>query len=174
MRVEKQVLGDYVTSIFKDGSYMYMISYMGLTVAQFNDLRAKLGDIGAQCHVLKNTYIKLGLLNAGFTIPDSLPLAGDTAVVFGGDDPCPVAKALKEFSKDNDKVAFKAGLVEGSFLSAADCLAVADLPPKEILQAQLLGVLQGPSRNFVSVLNNAVAGIVNVLQAYKNKLEEAS
>jgi large subunit ribosomal protein L10 len=174
MRIERIALGNHVTSIFKEQSYFFLISYQGLNVAQINTLRSKLVKAGATCQVLKNTYIRLGLLNNGFTIPASWQLSGDTAVVFGTQDPCPVAKELKEFNKLNDKVVLKGGMVDGQLLSAADALAVADLPPKEVLQAQLLGVLQAVPTNLVRVLNAKLASIVHVIQAYRDKLEKAS
>ena len=68
----------------------------------------------------------------------------------------------------------KGGALDGSVLSAEQVKALADLPSKEVLQSMLLGVLQAPSRNFVSLLANANRQIVNVLAAYRDKLEESA
>jgi len=57
-------------------------------------------------------------------------------------------------------------------LSGADVKAIASIPPREVLYAQLVGVIQAPTRNLVTVLNAKVASLVNVLNAYKNKLSE--
>lgn len=174
MRVEKITLSNWIAEEFEEASYLFLISYQGLTVAQISEFRDKLAEAGGTCRVLKNTFIRLGLLNSGHTIPEDLALEGDTAVVYGVDDPCPVAKVIKAFNKDHEVIAFKAGLVEGSFLSVSDCMALADLPPKEILQSQLLGVLEAVPTSLVRVLNAKVSSIAYVLQAYKNKLEQAS
>ncbi len=174
MRVEKLSLGNYVTDVLKESSYLFFIRYQGLTVAQISALRAKLDAAGAHCTVIKNTYIRLGLLNNGHTLPESLELAGDTAVVHGVNDPCPVAKVIKAFGKDHERITFKGGLVEGDFLTSDDCLALAELPPKEILQAQLLGVLEAPKTYLVRVLNAKVSSIVYCIQAYRDKIEQAS
>ena len=66
----------------------------------------------------------------------------------------------------------KGGMFEGSALTPAEIADIAALPSKDILQAQLLGVLQAPARNLVSILNNKAASILNVLNAYKDKLEK--
>jgi large subunit ribosomal protein L10 len=174
MRIERIALGSYVTEIFKEQQYFFLISYQGLKVAELNQLRNKLSKAGASCQVLKNTYIRLGLLNNGFTIPASWKLGGDTAVVYGTQYPCPVAKELKAFGKTNDKVVVKGGMIDGQLLSGADAVSIADLPSKQQLQAQLLGLLLATPTNLVRVLNAKVASIVNVIQAYHDKLDQAS
>jgi large subunit ribosomal protein L10 len=90
----------------------------------------------------------------------------------GGSDPGAVAKVLVEFGNSNEVVQAKGGMFEGAMLSAAEIADIAALPSKDILQAQLLGVLQAPARNLVSILNNKAASILNVLNAYKDKLEK--
>ena len=101
-----------------------------------------------------------------------LALAGDVAMVFGKGDPGAVAKVLVEFSKGNEVVQAKGGMFESAMLTPAEIADIAALPSKDILQAQLLGVLQAPARNLVSILNNKAASILNVLNAYKDKLEK--
>ena len=85
-----------------------------------------------------------------------------------------VAKLLVEFGKKQEQVKAKGGYMDGAVLSAAEVGALADLPAKPVLQAMLLGVLQAPSRNLVTVLNAKAASIVNVVNAYKDKLENAN
>ena len=80
-------------------------------------------------------------------------------------------KSSLNSAKKNDAVAPKGGYFEGVALSVSDVNDIAALPPKEVLQAQLLGVLQAPARDFVSLLNAKAATILNVLNAYKEKLE---
>jgi len=84
------------------------------------------------------------------------------------------AKTLTEFMKDNENMEVKGASLDGAMISGAQIEALADLPSKEVLQAMLLGVLQAPSRNFVSLLANANRQIVNVLSAYRDKLEESA
>lgn len=172
MRVEKVQLFKYVTDLVRDADYIFFISYKGLKVEQFNELRRKLKDQQANCQVLKNTYIKLGLAESDFSGLDSLDLTGDTAMVFGTGDPCAPAKAIKDFGKTSPPVAFKAGILDETVIGAADVAAVADLPPLEVIQAQLLGLLLAPASGLARVLNAKMASIMYVLKAYLDKQSE--
>ena len=172
MRAERIQLGQYVTDLVKESEFVFLVSYMGLTVAEFSELRSALNDQNAGCHVLKNTFIRRALVENEITFPEDNGLKGDTAIIFGSGDAAGVAKAIVAFAKTHEEVALKGGILDGEFLTAADAKAVADLPPIEVLRSQLLGVLQGPSRNLACVLNQKVSTIAYVLAAYKNKLEE--
>ena len=80
-----------------------------------------------------------------------------------------LAKAVREFAKGRDQVKVKLAVVEGTLLSEADTYALADLPAREVLLAQLLGLLQAPAGQLVRVLNAKVASIVYVLNDYCTK-----
>ena len=101
-------------------------------------------------------------------------LDGPNGVLLSYGDVVEAAKTLTEFMKDNENMEVKGASLDGAMISGAQIEALADLPPKEVLQAMLLGVLQAPSRNFVSLLANANRQIVNVLSAYRDKLEESA
>ena len=103
---------------------------------------------------------------------DALDLTKSTAMVYGKGDCGAVAKSIAEFSKKNEQVQTKGGYVDAAFLSPADVAAIADLPSREVMLAMLLGLIQAPARNLVSVINQGVAQIVNVTNAYKEKLEK--
>lgn len=172
MRSERTFLVNQIGELLTSSDYVYFVSYLGLTVKDFTDLRGKLFEAGAKCHVLKNTMIrKAAELNNidGF---DKLELTSGTAMVYGKGDPAAAAKALVEFGKVKEVVAPKGGYFEGVVLSSAQVSEIASLPSREVLYSMLLGVLQGPARNFVCILNNKAATILNVLNAYKEKLEQ--
>ena len=171
MRSEKTVMVNYIADLMESSAFVYFISYKGLDVSSFNKFRDDLFEQGAECHVLKNRLIKKAAELKEVNELASLELKGDTAIVCGQGDPGAVAKVIKEFSDDNEVLAAKAGYLDGSILSSAEVEAIASLPSREILYAQLLGVLEAPKRNFVSVLNNSVSSIVNVVSNYKDKLE---
>ena len=126
---------------------------------------------GAEFQVVKNRLMKLALADTSFSSLESY-FDGTNAVLLGYADVVEAAKVITEFAKDNDKLALKGGSMQGKPLTNAEIAALADLPPKQVLQAQLLGVLQAPSRNLVSVLANVNRQILNVLSAYKAKLED--
>ena len=171
MRNEKHFLVKEISEKIGSSDYVYFVSFSGLKVRELEELRGQLAAQSANCHILKNTLIKKAceLLNIGGA--ESLALTEGTAMVFGKGDCGAVAKLLLEFGKKNEKLAAKGGYMEGGILSAAQVGSLADLPAKPVLQAMLLGVLQAPSRNLVSVLNAKAASVLNVLNAYKDKVE---
>lgn len=172
MRSEKLYLAKYISELISGADYIYFVSYQGLTVKQFSDLRLKLSAVGGECHVLKNTMIRKAAELAGCDELAKTELKDTTAMICGKGDASAVAKIIIDFSKANTQMAAKGGYLEGALLSVSDFDAIAALPSKEVLRAQLLGVLQGPSRNLVSLLNAKAASILNVLNAYKEKLED--
>ena len=171
MRSEKTHLVNYIGGLLKDSDFVYFVSYKGLDVAEFSDFRNQLASSNAECHVLKNRMIKKAAELFEIDALSDFELKDSTALINGSGDPGAIAKIIKEFGEKNDAVAPKGGYFEGVALSVNDVNDIASLPPKEILQAQLLGVLQAPARDFVSVLNAKAATILNVLNAYKDKLE---
>ena len=174
MRIEKQYLAASIVNAIKTSDYVYFISYAGLTVKSFSELRNQLADAGAKCQVQKNTLIKKAVDQLELDGFEAIDLTASTAMVFGQGDCSAVAKLLVEFGKKQEQVKAKGGYMDGAVLSSAEVGALADLPAKPVLQAMLLGVLQAPSRNLVTVLNAKAASIVNVVNAYKDKLENAN
>ncbi|MDD5598243.1 MAG: 50S ribosomal protein L10 [Victivallaceae bacterium] len=171
MRSEKTHLANYIGGLLKDSDFVYFVSYKGLNVADFSDFRNLLAGKNAQCHVLKNRMIRKAAELFEIGALAEMELKDSTAVISGSGDPGAIAKIITEFGDKNKAVAPKGGYFEGVCLSVNDVNHIASLPPKEVLQAQLLGVLQAPARDFVSVLNAKAATILNVLNAYKDKLE---
>ncbi len=161
-----------IAALIKEADYVYFVSYTGLKVSALSSLRADLDKQGAVCHVFKNTLIRKASVLLESEELANLPLSGGTAIICGKGDAGAVAKIIVEFGKKNEAMAPKAGYLENSVLSADAVKDIAGLPSKAVLQAMLLGVLQAPSRNLVSVLNAKAASILNVLNAYKDKLEK--
>ena len=173
MRIEKQYLANSIADAIKNSDYVYFISFAGLTVKSFSELRNQLAAAGACCQVQKNTLIKEAADQLELEL-EAIDLTASTAMVFGKGDCSAVAKLLVEFGKKQEQVKAKGGYMDGAVLSSAEVGALADLPAKPVLQAMLLGVLQAPARNLVTVLNAKVSSIVNVVNAYKDKLENAN
>ena len=171
MRIEKKQMVEEIGALLKESDFLFLISYKGLDVAAFSELRGKLAEKNAVCRVLKNRLIRKAAEKEGLDVISQLDLAQDTAVVAGAGDPGEVAKVIDAFGKSFDSVAPKGGCLDGAALTSAEVKAIASLPSKEVLLAQLLGVLQAPSRNFVGVLNAKATEILNILNAYKSKKE---
>lgn len=172
MRADKSSMKDYIAGVVKESDYLFFVSYKGMKVAELNEFRKQLREVKATCQVLKNTYLLLGMKDNQVALPAEFALTGDTAVVYGQRDAAGAAKVIRDYAKSNDKVKLKGGLLDGSILSPAAAKSVADLPPKAVLQAMLLGVLQAPMGNLVRVLNGKLSSVVYVLQAYQDAKEK--
>ena len=102
--------------------------------------------------------------------PDvSEKLSGQTAVVTGENDVAPVAKVFKTFTTEFKIAALKIGFVNRSILSTSELETLAELPPREVLQAQLLGLLLSPATRFVRLLNEPASALARVLNARSQK-----
>lgn len=147
--------------------------YKGIDVKTLTEFRKKLAtDEGdAEFQVVKNRLVKRAVSDTDFE-PLSEFLTGPNAVLLGFEAVVEAAKAITEFAKDNDSIELKGGVLDGKVLTSDQLEALADLPSKEVLQAMLLGVLQAPSRNLVSLLANVNRQLLNVLVAYKDAKSE--
>lgn len=169
MRIEKKQIVNDIGNILTKSKFVYMATYKGLKVKEFSELRQNLDTVKAFCCVFKNTLIKKAAELKGIEDLAKVNLVGDTVLISGNGDASAVAKLLSDFSKKHGQVQFKYGYFEGAMLSAAEVNTIAKLPTREVLLAQLLGVLQAPSRNLVSVLNAKLSSIVYVLNSYKEQ-----
>jgi len=171
MRPEKQILLNEVQSQVKGSPYLLLVDFTGLNVSQAVELRARLARAQAEFHVVKNSILKLAAKEAGITQFDGA-LTGPTAIVVGKEkgDVSTAAKVLKTFAREFEKPKVKLGFVGNAVLSAAQVGAVADLPSKEALQAQLLGLMCAPAQRFVRALAAKQSEFLSVLKQYEEKL----
>jgi large subunit ribosomal protein L10 len=164
MRAEKQYLISEVETHLKKSDYVILANFTGVSVADTADLRKKLAAEKAEFHVVKNSSLRVAAKSLG--LPDlEGSLTGPTAVVVGGQNSPGVAKVLKQFFKDKQKLQVKVGVLSKKLITAKDVDALADMPSLETLRAQLLGLLNQPAGMFVRVINAAPSSLVNVLQA---------
>lgn len=168
MRPEKETVISDLKQRFNASPFLLLVDYAGLTVAQFAELRNRLVAAGAKCTVVKNSFIKRAAKEAG--MPDvSGSLTGQTALVTGESDVCAAAKVVKSFAAEFEKPTFKMGILDGKVLSSDEVKALADLPSREILLAQLLGVLQAPASKLVRTLNEPASAFARLLKAKADK-----
>lgn len=147
--------------------FLFITDYTGLKVDQFGELRSRLHSVGAKCSVVKNTLLKLAAKEAG--LPDLGDLSGQTAIVTGEKDVAAAAKILKNFTAEFQKPTVKAGVVDRLVVSKEQIATIADLPAREVLLAQLLGVLQAPASKLVRLLNEPASQLARVLKAKAEK-----
>lgn len=141
-----------------------LTEYRGLTVRQLSDLRKQLKATAAEYKVVKNRLARLAVKDSSLD-PLAAHLTGPTGLVLTKQDPVAVARALQAFVRTNPALTIKVGFVEGKVLQAPELKALADLPSKEALRAQLVGVLQGPLRQLVTLLTAPHRELAHVLEA---------
>ena len=144
--------------------------YMGINVEQVTELRNRLRSENIEFKVYKNTLVRRALDELELEEAAAF-LDGPTAWAFSH-DPLAPAKVLKGFGKEVPFVAMRGGILEGRVVSKEQLEALADLPPREQLLAQVVGTIAAPLRNFVGTLNALPRNLVNVLDQIRKKQEE--
>ncbi len=132
-------------------SAIFVTEYRGLKVAQLEALRRELHDVDAEFKVAKNTLVRIAAQHAGVDALEAL-LEGPTGIVFARGDAAAAAKRVRDFGRANPALVIKGGLLSGSVLDAQGVAQLADLPSREVLLAQVAGVLAAPMSNLASVL----------------------
>jgi large subunit ribosomal protein L10 len=155
MRVEKQYLISEVEGHLKKSDYVILANFTKVTVADVAELRNRLAAEMAEFHVVKNSSLRVAAKALGLPEVESA-LTGPTAVVVGGKNPAGVAKILKKFFEEKQKLEVKVGVLEKKVISAADLAKIADLPSFEALRSQLLGLFTQNAAAFVRVLDAKV------------------
>lgn len=164
MRTEKKYLIDEVSRHLKKSDYVFLTNFEKVTVEEVAALRTKLAAEQAEFHVVKNSSLRVAGKELGLPEFDGM-LGGQTAIVVGGKNAAGVAKILKKVFADSQKLPLKGGVVGKRSFSSKQVEILADLPPLEVLRAQLLGLLNTPASSVVRVIAGVPRGLLNVLQA---------
>jgi large subunit ribosomal protein L10 len=150
-RAEKVAVVTEVRERLTQADAALLTEYRGLDVKAMAELRRALRAAGGDYKIYKNTLVRLGARDAGIDVLDSL-LTGPTAIAFVDGDAAAVAKALRDYAKTNPNLVVKGGLLGQRLLSPGDVAALADLPSRESVLAQLAGALQAPIAQFAGLL----------------------
>ena len=173
MRPEKASIVSDLSEKLNRSPFLLVTDYKQMKVDQFGELRNRLAPAGAEVRVVKNSFLKRAMADSG--MPDVADkLTGQTAIVMGEKDVAPVEKILKSFAAEFKIAALKIGVVNKSIMSTSDVEALAELPSREILLAQLLGLFQAPATRLVRILNEPAAAFARLLKAKGDKGEAAA
>ncbi len=151
MNPDKEIIITGLLSQVNESPYVIVIDYTGLTVPQFSELRNRLDDSGAKCTVAKNSYMRKALAEAG--MPDiGAELNGQTAFVTGSEEVFSAAKVLKNFQKEFKKPEMKVGILGEDVLDGDKLKALAEIPSREAVLSQLLGLINEPATRIARIL----------------------
>lgn len=170
MHPAKTSIVDEIKTWLDSSPYLIVTDYEGMTVDQFTELRQRLSAARAELHVVKNTFLKRALSDAG--MPDlEEALKGQTAVVYGEEDISAAAKALKTFGSEFEKPEIRAAILDQSVLTADQVKAIAELPSREVLLAKLLGLINAPATKLATLVNTPATQLAQVIKANSEKGE---
>ena len=144
-------------------SAIWVVDYRGLTVKEAQQLRRNIREAGAHLTVYKNTLMKIALADAELPTMEDI-LQGPSAFVFAENDPAAAAKAVKEFAKDNENLVIKGGVMDGQQYNAAEVEAIASLPSREQLLAQIAGAISGVARGLAVTINGVPSGLAQCIK----------
>jgi large subunit ribosomal protein L10 len=169
-RERKQQIVNEIKEKLDNSSAVIVTDYRGLNVSQMTKLRAELRNAGIEYKVLKNTLTSLAARELDLADLDNY-LSGPTAIAFSREDPVAPAKVLTKFAKEHKALEIKGGLLDGKIIDANSIKALADLPGREELLAQVLRGFQSPLSQLVNVLNGPIRNLVYVLEAVRKQKE---
>ncbi|MCP5463685.1 MAG: 50S ribosomal protein L10 [Deltaproteobacteria bacterium] len=172
-RTEKAAEIESLKARFANAQLTILTDYKGLSVADLTDLRGKLHEVDSSFKVVKNRLAKIALKDSDLEgIAEHF--VGTTAVTTTSGDPTGPAKVISNFAKEHDALKIKVGCLDGKTLEVKDLKALADLPSREELVAKMLGSLNAPATNLVSVLVQIPRQLVTVLGAIKDQKEQSA
>ena len=169
----KREMIDSLVELLKKSDAVFITEYRGLTVKKITDCRKRIREAGGEMKVCKNTFMRKALDECGMIQAPEFD-KGPNGYVLSYGDPAAVAKAIRDFSKEkgNEALVVKGAIFAGKLLSQAEVFALADLPSKDQLLAQLVGTLAGPIRGLVTVLSGPARGFVTCLSQIKENKEK--
>lgn len=166
---KKEAAVEELQELLERSSAVIVTDYRGLSVSAVNDLRNRLRDTDTQFKVAKNTLTYRAAEQAGLADMTQV-LEGPTALAFSFGDPAATARVLSEFARTSRILSIKAGVLNRRFISADEVNDLANVEPREVLLAKLLGGFNSPIASFVGVLNASISQIAYVLQARIDQL----
>lgn len=168
-RQQKEQELAYLQDKFAESKGAVFAKYMGLTVAELQELRRSLRAEGNELVVAKKNLLGLMLEKKGLSKESLNHVDSGVAVVFGYQDEVSPAKVLATFAKKHEPVGFFGGVLEGSFISAEQVTALSKLPSRVELLGQVVGTIKAPVTGFVNVLAGNLRGLVQVLSQIKDQ-----
>jgi len=172
-KTDKQTIVAALTAKLAEARAIYVTDYQGLTVGRVTDLRRRLHKAGVDYVVVRNT-LALRALKAAAVPGLDVHVSGPTAFALTSADAAAAAKVLTDFAKEFEKPALKAAIVDGRAVTPEQVRRMAQLPPRDVLLAELAGALQAPLAGFVGVLSGLLSTFVGAVEALRAQRESAA
>lgn len=173
-RTEKDVVVADLQQKLDGASAFYLTDFTGLSVKQITQFRARLRKQGVEYVVVKNTLAKRAL--EGMELPDVAGFfSGPTGLVIGREDAVAAAKVLSDFAREfGDRPSVKVGVVDRRSFGPEQVKQLADMPPREVLLAQIAGGLQAPMARLAGGMAQLMAGFARAVDQLRQQKEGAA
>jgi large subunit ribosomal protein L10 len=170
-RAQKEKVVEELGQIFESSGVVVVAHYAGLTVAEMQDLRARMREVGGSVRVAKNRLAKIALQDKpGAAMADLL--TGMTVLAYS-EDPVAAAKVADKFAKENDKFVILGGAMGETALDPAGVKAVASMPSREELIAQIVSCIGAPASNIAGAIGAPASNIASILSTIEERAEAA-
>ncbi len=148
---QKQIIIDEIKDKFERAESAVVIDYMGITVAEADEMRKKLREADVDYTVYKNTLVKRAIEGTKFEAMAEI-LEGPSALAFSYDDATAPARVLNDAKKAYKKMEFKGGFIEGEYFDKENIEKIAAIPSRDTLISKFMGSIQSPIANFARVV----------------------
>ena len=155
---------------FQKAKGIVFTDYCGLNVEEITELRNNLREVDLEYRVIKNSLAKRASEGTPIDAVKEI-FSGPIGIAVGYDDPVLLAKKVFEFSKKNDKLEIKGGIIEGDVCTPAQIKTISELPSREVQLAMLVGAMQSPLSKLACALNATLSGFVYAMEALKKNRE---
>jgi large subunit ribosomal protein L10 len=169
-RPEKVAVVDEVREHFDESSAAILTEYRGLKVKDLADLRRSLRNSGGEYRIYKNTLVTLAARQSGLADLEPM-LKGPVAITFVKGDAAAVAKSLRDYARTNPLLVIKGGVLGEKVIDAKETTALAELPSREVLLAQLAGAIAAPMQQLAGLLQALPRNLAYGLAALRDKKE---
>ena len=163
----KKAVVEEVHAVARDAHSLVAAEYRGMSVAEMSMLRTKAKQANVYLRVVRNTLARRAFEDTDFECT-SERLSGPLVLAFSREEPAAAARVVKEFTRDNDKLVVRFLSFDGRALEASDIDVLATLPTREEALSRLMSVLLAPATKLVRTLAEPHAGLVRVLDAYRD------
>ena len=166
-RAQKESVVEELGQIFESSGVVVVSHYAGLTVAEMQDLRARMSDAGGSVRVAKNRLAKIAL--QGTPAQGIADLMTGMTVLSYSEDPVAAAKVANDYAKENDKFVILGGSMGETVLDQAGVKAVAAMPSREELIASIVGSIGAPASNLAGAIGAPASNIASILSTIEEK-----
>jgi large subunit ribosomal protein L10 len=170
-RAQKEKVVEELGQIFESSGVVVVARYEGLTVAEMQDLRARMREAGGSVRVAKNRLAKIAL--EGTDVSGIADFLTGMTVLSYSEDPVAAAKVAEDYAKSNEKFVIIGGAMDGQVLDRAGVTAVSKMPSREELIASIVGCIGAPASNIAGAIGAPASNIASILSTIEEKAEAA-